>query len=844
VTKYSLAFLAGNVLLHQFSQLNTQFFLQFFYAALLLVFILFILGYFSSSYHYKKIFHITLFLSIFFFIAFFSNYYHANKILENAFPETLQGREIVVQGYIDSIPSENDKSIKFNFKLSQIIQAAENNEYSQYKLRVRLSWYKNSSKLPLDNFNVGDFWQFKVKLKRPHGLLNSGGMDYEKWLFSKQIRALGYIRDGNENQHLLAFDIANQSVPIKQKFIYVIDRFRQNFAKELVNILANNDFKGVYLALILGVKEQITAEQWKVFLDSGTNHLIAISGLHIGLFAAIGFFIGKGFWSFSGVFLRKYSAQQIGAVFALIFALTYAALAGFSIPTQRALIMISLALSALFFKIYPPPKLILSYTLIIVLLIDPMASLSIGFWLSFTAVAVILYSLSTKKNDSLDIIESGVKKTLKPAKMSLVVHLLKSIGQLSRMQVIIFIGLLPFSLVFFSRFILLSPIANLVAVPWMSLVITPLVLFAALISIFSTQLSSTLFIIISYLMQPLWLFLNAIINVDSNLIHFNINNFLVFLPILVGLVLFFSFRDNKKRWLFLVLLFPLVLPEENIQGLAKKISNNVKEGQFKVSVLDVGQGLSVVIQTQNHVMVYDTGNSYSPRFDMATQVVIPFLRFHSIDSIDKLVLSHADHDHVGSTPSLLKQYKAGEILSGEPERLINKLNVNAIQCQIGQKWTWDQVEFEIIYPQETDINLSYKSNNRSCVLLVKSKDGLSLLLTGDIEKKIEKKLLDLAKLKNIDIIVAPHHGSKSSSSKDFLNWLKPKIVVFSNGYLNRYSFPVAEVLQRYQQVGSQLYSTENGMISIYRTKSDLPIIVTEFRKDNRHYWNRSHKALQ
>jgi len=266
VTKYSLAFLAGNVLLHQFSQLNTQFFLQFFYAALLLVFILFILGYFSSSYHYKKLFHITLFLSIFFFIAFFSNYYHANKILENAFPEKLQGREIVVQGYIDSIPSENDKSIKFNFKLSQIIPVAENNEYSQYKQRVRLSWYKNSSKLPLDNFNVGDFWQFKVKLKRPHGLLNSGGMDYEKWLFSKQIRALGYIRDGNENQHLLAFDIANQSVPIKQKFIYVIDRFRQNFAKELVNILANNDFKGVYLALILGVKEQITAEQWGCLL--------------------------------------------------------------------------------------------------------------------------------------------------------------------------------------------------------------------------------------------------------------------------------------------------------------------------------------------------------------------------------------------------------------------------------------------------------------------------------------------------------------------------------------------------------------------------------------------------
>ncbi|MFK5894897.1 MAG: DNA internalization-related competence protein ComEC/Rec2 [Pseudomonadota bacterium] len=853
--KYSLAFLAGNVLLHQFSQLDTQQFWFLLSVALLVLTILFILGYFCKSYHYKNFLYTLSGLSFFFFSSFFSSYYSANQALLNLLPEQLQAREIVIQGYIDSIPVETQRSYKFNFRLFNVISPAHNYANSQNSQRIRLSWYKNSSPELLKNSTtkliVGDYWQFKVKLKRPSGLLNPGTMDYEKWLFAHQIRAVGYIRKGEENKQLLTQTDSIKQLSKKQSLIYALDRLRQELSKKLQKVLANNEFKGIYLALILGIKDQITDKQWSVFLDSGTNHLIAISGLHIGLFAAIGFFIGSRLWSFSAYMLNFSPAQQAGALTALVFAIVYAALAGFSIPTQRALIMVSLVLSAIFFRIRLPSSLVLSYALILVLLIDPMASLSIGFWLSFSAVAIILYSIS-KKTES-DRQTDKPELNIPEHKSDLVLRSVQFIGKLSRMQVIIFLGLLPFSLLFFSRLLLLSPIANLIAVPWMSLMITPMVLFSAVLAVFSTsdfflQLSAFLFVFISYLMQPMWLFLKIISETENNLIYPDINNIFVIVPVLLGLLLFFILRQTNKRWFALLFLIPLLLPVELPKKLLININNRffpqIAQGEFKVSVLDVGQGLSVVVQTQNHVMVYDTGNAFNSRFDMANQVVIPFLRQRSIYQIDKLVLSHADHDHVGSAPSLLAQYQVDETITGEPERLFNKLEVVAGQCLSGQKWSWDQVEFQVIYPQSNDLNKNLKSNNLSCVIVVKSASDQRLILTGDIEKKIEKQLARSIQIKNTDILIAPHHGSKSSSNQKFIDWLNPKIVVFTNAYLNRYHFPSKLVVKRYRQQGSLLYSTQNGLIEMLSGNPDLAIKVTEYRKDKRHYWNRDYKALQ
>ncbi len=856
--KYSLAFLAGNVLLQQFSQLNSPLFIQVLYAVICLVICLFILGYFVKSYHYKKtLYNLSLIIS-FFFCSFFISYFYATQSLESHFPKPLENNEIIVQGFIDSIPSETDVSIKFNFRIAHIIKP----ESDYNKQRIRLSWYKNYNKSSLIGLNVGDYWQFKVKLKRPSGLLNPGGRDYEKWLFSHQIRAVGYIREGAENKRINKMEI-NQALPVLQKLNYGIDKIRQNLASKLDVILADNEFKGIYLALILGIKDQITQQQWKVFLDSGTNHLIAISGLHIGLFAAIGFFIGRYLWSLSQFLLRHYPAQLAGAFFALFFAFIYAALAGFSIPTQRALIMISLVLSSLFFRVYLPPLLILSYALILVLLIDPMASLSIGFWLSFAAVVIILYALSKKlkkeggidekAEDDFCLASNGWKNNLK----NRLLVMIKSSAQLSYLQLVLFIGLLPFGLLFFSRILLLSPLANFIAVPLMSLLIVPLVLLAAFISLFYQPLASFLFTGISYLMQFLWWFLTKLVAFDMNIIYPNQDNIILIIITLIMLFLFFVLKISKKyklvlvlSVLFLSLFFTQILPKSSTQSITARwlnpFSNDTNSGEFSVSILDVGQGLSVVIKTQSHVLVYDTGNAISQNYNMAKLVLIPFLQYQSITQINKLVLSHADHDHVGSAPSLLERYPVTSILTGEPKRLAKKLSIDAEQCESRQQWAWDGVQFEFVFPLHSFETHYKKSNNRSCVLLITSQSGKKILLTGDIEKKVESSLLGLDKIKNIDILIAPHHGSKSSSSPDFIAWLKPKVVVFTNGYLNRYHFPAKQVVRHYKQQGSRLFSTQNGMIKInsgqLNTQGRLAIL--EYRKTRRSYWNRDYKAVQ
>ncbi|MFK5985992.1 MAG: DNA internalization-related competence protein ComEC/Rec2 [Pseudomonadota bacterium] len=843
--KYSLVFLAGNVLLQQFSQLNSPLFFQLIYFLLALLLLLFILGHFIQSCHYKKWLNTSLFLLLFFASSFFISYFNAKQSLAHIFPEQLQSKEILVRGYIDSIPIESPLSIKFNFRIEQILEP----KTAFNKQRVRLSWYKSST-IPVllaSDIKPGDFWQFKLKLKQPSGLLNPGGRDYEKWLFAHKIRAVGYIRKAKENK--LLDNVIKPILPVSQQLLYRLHQLRQKMATQLKFILKDNEFKGIYLALILGIKDQITPLQWQVFLDSGTNHLIAISGLHIGLLAAIGFYIGLVLWSVSEVLLKRFPAQLAGAVMALIFAFVYAALAGFSIPTQRALIMISLALSAFFFRLYAPPGLILSYTLIGVLLIDPMASMSIGFWLSFAAVAIILSSVSkTTEDKKLSGSNFEAIRFTDKLKAKLITGL-KFFAQLSRLQIIIFIGLLPFSLLFFSRLLLLSPIANLVAVPLMSLVIVPVVLLAALIGLFYTPLTEFLFEIISYLMQFLWWFLEQLIAIDINIIHLQLSNMVVIIFIFLAVILFFIFKQSKKRWLIILLLIALLflkdlLPQQYSPQWIDSFGDKPLSGEFNIYILDVGQGLSVVIQTQQHVLLYDTGNALSRNFDMAKLVVQPFLNYHSIAQIDKLVLSHGDHDHVAAAPAILEKIPVRSILTGEPKRLEKKFSISAEQCNYGQQWVWDGVCFEVLSPQTSLITGTQKSNNHSCVILISSANGQKLLLTGDIEKKIEAQLLDLTALADINILIAPHHGSKSSSSQGFVSRLKPKIVVFTNGYLNRYNFPATQVIERYKQQGSRLFSTQNGRIKIKTGVVEGEILVSEYRKENRHYWNRKYQQIE
>lgn len=814
--KYSLSFLAGNLLLHQFPSIDGVLTWVVSSSSLLVLFFLFIFAFFSPK-HKQKLLQVALIL-LFFGSGFILTWTKVDMLLANSLPEEMVGRELIIQGHVDSIPAVRNGIAKFNFRLSQIISPKSNLFDNTV---VRLSWYKKFQ--TAQNFpKLGEFWQLKVKLKQPSGLMNPGSFDYEKWLFQNQIRATGYIRAGKENQR-----ISNHI-----KWNYYLDHFRETFSSQLQFQLRENQFQGLLQALILGNKTIMEPDVWKVYIDSGTNHLIAISGLHIGLFAAIGFFLGRYLWSFFPKLLVFVPAQQAGAAVAIIFAVSYSALAGFSIPTQRALIMLGIALLGVFLRRQLSTELVLSAALFAVLCYDPMSSLSPGFWLSFGAVAIILLfshqyaglkSLRHSNSQADTPFREENAYDWKPIKLKL--------WQYCMMPFVVYIGLLPLTVLFFERFSLFSPIANIIAVPWMSLIIVPISLLAAFVSFFSIYLGDFLFNLVEWLMQPLWWYLKIIANSESNLIYpASTSSLFVFLAI-AGVIFFLQLKRGNTRFLGILLVFPLLLQKPQ----------KIEEGNFAISVLDVGQGLSIVLQTRNYVLLYDTGNAFSEDFNMADQAIIPYLRHVGVDKLDTLILSHADNDHIGAAKYLIKAFPPKSIISGEVGRLKEKQNIKADACIAGQSWDWNGVNFLIVSPTQRNlIDAKLKSNNRSCVLLVRAENGFSALLTGDAESQVEKYLSGNQEIKNIDVLVAGHHGSKTSSSKEFIEWVNPNITVFTFGYKNRYNFPAQQVLQRLYHQNSLVYATVNGTIDISSNMPNNAALIKEYRKDKQRYWNRTY----
>jgi len=479
---------------------------------------------------------------------------------------------------------------------------------------------------------------------------------------------------------------------------------------------------------------------------------------------------------------------------------------------------------------YVPVELVLSLTLLVVLLLDPLSSLSAGFWLSFLAVAVILFYVNQHSNNP----QNAEHENEEMNGFFSFVSLKARIFRYTMIPIVVFVGLIPISLLFFERFSLLSPFANILAVPWMSLVIIPMSLLAALISLLSVGLASVLFSLVELLMQPLWYILTKIADSQYNLFFPAAVSTIWIVVATLGVFLLLSSGTRKKRGLGGILIIPLFIPQSNL----------IENGQFTLSSLDVGQGLALVLRTRQHILIYDTGNAYSDRFNMADLVIIPYMRHLGLDKIDTLVLSHADDDHVGAAKVLIDTYPPQKVVSGEVSRLKNKLNIDAQQCRAGQQWQWDGVTFKFISPALQMLNgKKRRSNNFSCVLLVKSSSGFSALFMGDAESLVEERLKKENEIKDIDVVIVGHHGSKSSSTKAFVEWLNPKVAVFTYGYNNRYNFPAEEVRQRFRAQNSLSYATINGTIDIGSNMSNNAAQIKEYRRDNRHYWNRAYISL-
>lgn len=699
---------------------------------------------------------------------------YAISIENTQLPSILEGQDILVHGRVIDLPANEKTSTRFLFKVDTVI-APKNIE--NFPKIIKLNWYEKGKVLA-----SSETWQFLVKLKQPHGLANPHGFDYEKWLFQQNIGATGYVRKSLQNKRLAPSDS------------WRIGGWREAVRRYLDK--SNNEHIGVIKALVLGDRSGISAEQWQVFRKTGTSHLIAISGLHIGLVSTLMFgFVRRLTLAFPSIARH---AIRFACIASFVSAFLYAALAGFSVPTQRALVMVSLVLGGVFWQRHYKPSQVIIIAILLVLLYDPLALMSPGFWLSFAAVGIILFALVGRLN----------KPTF--------------IAQLVKTQWAVSIGLLPLGVYFFQQTSVASPLANIIAVPWVSFAAVPLLIIVMPLALINENVAIKGIEWVGDLLGFLWRYLQYL--ADSEYAYLSIPTVSIWacLAALIGGVIILLPKGFIPKPLACLLFLPLVFPMK---------ASELGTAEFSATLLDVGQGLSVVIRTSNHTLIFDTGAKYSDKSDMGNTVILPYLKGEGVSRLDALVVSHGDNDHAGGAETLLSRIKTQRLLTSVPDLFVDDPTTD---CEGALPWQWDGVRFEMLSLNRLGL---LRGNNASCVLRVSSING-SILLTGDIERLAEKILLKYhAERLSSTVLIAPHHGSKSSSTEAFITAVSPQYVLFPVGYKNRFGFPKESIIDRYLKRKINVFDTSNeGAIHVL-FKTAKPPSVSSFRQNNVMFWS-------
>ncbi len=702
---------------------------------------------------------------------------YATLQLSYQLPHVLEGKDLLAEGVIDSLPKRQGRTQRFQFQLNRLTDPS--GQEVDLK-RIRLSWYESDQSV-----EPGEHWRFKVRLKRPRGMQNPAGFDYERWLFTQGIEARGYIRDGDEAVRLSKAD-----------GILNLDRLRAAIATRLDSLIDDRQSAAVIKALTIGDRRGLESEDWQIFTRTGTNHLIAISGLHVGLVAGWLMFLGQWFWRRSERLTLRLPALRAGALIGLIGAIVYAALSGFALPTQRALVMLFVALGGIALGREISHLRSLTLALFLVVLIDPFASMMAGFWLSFGAVVLILLA-----------VDGRIARTT-------------GWRQMVKIQASITLGLMPLLFIFFGEASILAPLVNLLLVPWFAIALVPLSLIGLpLLPI--AGLAEGSYSIVEFLMSHT-LELLAWVS-DSSLTTLQLAHLptLVWLFAMLGTLVLLAPQGVPGRALGLILILPVALMEPE----------RPDEGEIWFTLLDVGQGLACVIETADHLLLYDTGPAYASGFSTAEAAVLPYLRAGNWPQVDLLVVSNGDSDHAGGVKTILQAMPVSQVVSGEGLNF-----AHARFCQAGESWSWDGVEFMFLHPQSDQAYT--KPNDRSCVLKVSNGDW-SLLIPGDIEARAERQLVaGQAEHLKSQIVVAPHHGSKTSSGTAFIHATEAEWVLFSVGYRNRYGFPKSEVVDRWRSHGATPISSDaSGAIQFRLTRDSQNVEPVLFREENLRYWN-------
>jgi competence protein ComEC len=652
--------------------------------------------------------------------------------------------------------------------------------------RVRLSWYKAAERP-----QIGDVWQMEVRLRRPRGTSNPGVFDYEAWLFRERVGATGYVVRGSRNRRL------------QQEAGSSIDRLRHRIVRRLGSVLEDADTAAVVAAISVGARHGITAEQWLRYSKSGTSHLMAISGLHVGLAATAAWFL----------IVVCCAAMRLGgnhlkiAWFgALVVAAGYAFLSGFAVPARRATLMMLLLVIAILRSREPHPFAVLATVCVLVVAIDPLTTLAPGFQLSFSAVFLLLWFAR--------------RRTTVPNRPGMV-RLVRRVIQLAAVQVFLLLGLMPLTVTNFGRVSFVAPLVNFVAVPLFSIVTVPLALAGvALDGPLATAGDAALRGSGASVELLQWLIDFAILVPYGAVSTTSIDG-------INGICL-----ASVTAWVAL----PRAWPGRHVALLATLVlaANRVEgppDACVDVRMLDVGHGLAVVVRTRQRAMLYDTGAAYPGGGDMASRVVLPYLSAQGIRRIDRLIVSHSDIDHSGGTASVLAGIDVASILAGEPGSLTAG---RGTACQRGQAWHWDGVTFRILHPPG---NAGLSGNDASCVILVAAGDA-RLLLTGDIEYGAEQALTGPGEPGDVDAVLVPHHGSNTSSSIDFVRAVSADVALVSAGYRNRWGLPRPQVVRRWQDSGATvLVSARDGAIGLRLCDRAGIARLTRHRPQSRRLWH-------
>ncbi len=721
---------------------------------------------------------------------------YAHWSVQALWAEALEGVDVWAQGTVWNLPQQTERSLRFEFRIDKLCEEAALTACDFAALpgtdtKVLINLYQPLPVAP------GQRWQLQLRLRRPHGFANPGGFDYEAWLMQNGIRATGYVREHNGN--VLVADNTSLRMFTRLRFAVV----------QKIAAVQGLQYPHLVRALAIGDHYGISEAEWTLFRETGTSHLIVISGLHVALVAAVLYRFGWWLATRWTPLLLRYPAPQVAALFALGGAWLYSGLAGLSLPVQRAFVMAAVLFAGRLLRRQTSSVDALCLALALILALDPLAPQNAGFWLSYCAVAVLLL-IATKQTPAGD--------TDLPEEAGRWKALLRKLRSEWHTQWLVFLALAPVLLVFFQQLSPLSPLINMPAIPWIGLVVTPLALAALPLSWLWPAAAEWLLRLVD------WLLLLYIRTLEQ---------FVAVTP--VDLVTLPSLGNPALFILCFMVLCILLLPKPALR-LATLCAvplvflwpqQRVPEGHVRVAVLDVGQGLAVVGSTRNHHLLYDTGPYFSTRFDAGSDVVVPYLRHRNIRRLDTVIVSHADNDHAGGLSGVAEVFPDARYLGSAPERF----PLPGEGCVEGQQWSWDGVEFRILHPDRT----GYDTNDSSCVLLIRTGNS-TILLPGDIERGVESRLLRAGSMSATTLLLAPHHGSNSSSTPGFVATVKPQAVVYASGYGNRFNHPRPEVRARYAAAGSAEYLTLRSGAIVFDIDRRGIRTVRERRREHRRFW--------